>query len=385
MPGQLALPVLQPTELVLPERFSYSSLQQLRQCPRRWQLRHARYGNQRGYPEAFNPAAEQGRMVHRLVSLFFRTMVAAGNPALGSPAFQAAAKELNPLHRATLLYDEAQRKLAAHPRGRGQRLRFTPLDIYNGASVLFQREYRSSSAPPREPCSGSVAAVHERAQESLTQLLARQGSVSERVLAHPTLPLHGIVDLLLSGDRGAIVIDFKTGAPHDSHREQVQLYGLLWWRQEGSLPERGEVRYGARVDVVDVDEATLERLELRLAAELSCLRDELIAEAPATPGEHCTHCPVRPLCDRYWHESMPGSAWVDAEILIEGQDALGLRGTLLSGQPVRVLLHPMMEALRKELGAGTRTRWLGLRRDEIMGTLEATEQTEIFVVEPSSL
>jgi hypothetical protein len=384
MPGPLALPVLPPTALVVPERFSYSSLQQLRECPRRWQLRHARYGDQTGYPEAFSPPAERGRMVHELVSQLFRAMAAAGNPTQGSAAFQAAARELKPLDQAAFLVDEARRKLAAHPRGRGQRLSFTPLEIYSAASLLFQREYRPATTPRREPriatrpADPATRQEEPPAQEALAWRLRRQGVLSEKPLMHPTLPLHGIVDLLLWGQHGAIVVDFKTGAPHASHHEQVQLYGLLWWRQEGHLPEGGEVRYGARAEEIAMDEATLLRLEQQLTAEISQFRTSLVSEAPALVGDHCHFCPVRPLCDRYWEEPLAASDWVDAEILIEGDDALGLRGTLLTGQAVRVLLSPPMDGLRAELPAGTRTRWLGLRRDDPAGPLERTAQTEVF-------
>ncbi|RYZ17625.1 MAG: PD-(D/E)XK nuclease family protein [Myxococcaceae bacterium] len=386
MAGPLALPVVQPTALVQPRRFSYSSLQQMRQCARRWQLHHARYGDQTGYPESFSPAAEQGRLVHRLVSLLFRAMAAAGNPAPGSPAFQAAARELNALGKATTLLREVQQKLTTHPRHRGQQLRATAIEIYSAAAQLFQREYRPASHPPDSPPSrawsgeASAGRSPDASQEALAQRLARQGRLSEQSLAHPSLPLHGIVDLLVQDPRGAIVIDFKTGAPQASHREQIELYGLLWWRQEGILPERGEVRYGTQAEAVPLEEATLHRLERVLAEDIARLQLTLASEAPATPGEHCRHCSVRPLCDRYWQEPMPDAAWVDAEVRIEGHDALGLRGHLPSGQAARVLLPHALAPLRAELGAGARTRWLNLRRAGETTALEATPQTEVFVV-----
>jgi hypothetical protein len=382
----LVSPVVQPIALTVPERFSYSSLHQIRECPRRWQLVHARYEDRVGYPETFSPAAERGRLIHRLLRLLFQTMATAGNPAPGSKAFQAAARALNPLGRAALLHEEAQRNLEAHPRRRGQQLRFTPLEIYSAATLLFQREYASVSSNQRQKsengpqveCSSRTAL--SGAHEPLAQRLARWGSLSEKSLVHPTLPLHGIVDLLLQSPQGAIIVDFKTGSPKPSHNEQIQLYALLWWRQEGHLPARGEVRYGSQIEEVDVQEATLLRLETSLTEELSAHVAALATDAIATPGEHCKFCPVRPLCARYWEAPVPTTGEVDAEILIGGEDSLGFQGSLPHGQLIRVLLPPAKERLRTVLKAGSLTRWLGLRREESSSTLECTEQTEIFVV-----
>ena len=55
-------------------------------------------------------------------------------------------------------------------------------------------------------------------------------------VAHPTLPVHGVIDLLRRDAAGTHVVDFKTGTPKPEHRDQFALYALLWWRATGDLP-----------------------------------------------------------------------------------------------------------------------------------------------------
>lgn len=334
------LPILRPTEWLSPERYSYSTLVRLRECPRRWQLQHARYGESVGYPEPFQGSAERGRLVHQLVSHLFRAMAKNGNPPVGSPNFQAAIRELDPLGTASRLVEQFRERWARDPRPSKQRFSWTPLEIYSAASLTFHREYRPMSgkarppAPPAQPLNGTASG------RAASIRLSRTGVLSEHRVEHPTLPIFGYVDLILQGQRGAILVDIKTGSPSPSHKEQVALYALLWWRQEGQLPESGELRYGTHAEPVDVRPESLELLETDLAREIQSWSERLSAEANATPGEHCQRCPVRPSCDPYWEQPPQAGEWVDAEIVVEGADALGLRVRQRSGAPARLLLPP---------------------------------------------
>ena len=85
-----------------------------------------------------------------------------------------------------------------------------------------------------------------RSESSLSSLLAANGTLSERELRHPSLPVVGILDLIRATDDGVLVVDFKTGAAKSEHQEQVELYALLWWRNSGEMPVRIAVQYPER-------------------------------------------------------------------------------------------------------------------------------------------
>jgi hypothetical protein len=372
------LPVLRPTEWVQPDRYSYSILVRLRECPRRWQLQHARYGNKAGYPEIFHGPAERGRLIHQLVSCMFRSLAKGGNPPIGSTDFQAIIRDLDPISTATRLVEQCRERWGADPQPSRQRVSWTPLEIYSAASLVFQREYRPQKGTARP--STNIVQEKTRAERggTATTKLAHLGALSEHRVEHPTLPFFGYVDLILQGQKGAILVEIKTGSPQPSHQEQVALYALLWWRQEEQLPEAGEVRYGSHAEPVDVRQSTLESLEANLLREMQFWSEQLSTEASATPGKHCQRCPVRPSCDPYWEQPPREDVWVDAEVLVEGADILGLRVRQKSGLRVRLLLPPEQEGLRQELQEGTHLRCLDLKRLDRGDALEITAQSELW-------
>jgi hypothetical protein len=137
------------------------------------------------------------------------------------------------------------------------------------------------------------------------------GSYPELELRVPRIGWHGIADLLILSPQSCEIMDFKTGAKHDAHRFQLQVYALLWSRDselnpEGRLIDKLTISYDnteVTVDpptVLELDALEQKLVERRLGAETA-----LSATPPeARPSvDNCRHCSVRHLCDEYWQSA----------------------------------------------------------------------------------
>src|SRR5687767_3652518 len=66
-----------------PERFSYSSLKRLEECPLRWQLANSSYGELPRYPSRPSASIETGTIVHDALEKLFRGLAQRGLPPIG--------------------------------------------------------------------------------------------------------------------------------------------------------------------------------------------------------------------------------------------------------------------------------------------------------------
>ncbi|HET6462420.1 MAG TPA: PD-(D/E)XK nuclease family protein, partial [Candidatus Krumholzibacteria bacterium] len=106
--------------------------------------------------------------------------------------------------------------------------------------------------------------------------------------------VHGVIDRLDTLKDGALVTDYKLGAPHDSHHFQVAVYAWAVQRALGNTPVRARLVYlgydPIRVDETDPDpqriSALVEAMEKSFASE----------EFEAKPGEVCAECTHRSVC-----------------------------------------------------------------------------------------
>lgn len=313
-----------PTEWAgAPAQYSYSTLKSLRECPLRWPLQRSRYGETRGFPERPIVAAMIGKIIHSALDQLFRALAAHGLPPVGCAPFQRVLRELDLVSKIRASLRARQDDLSANPRAAGQRIIASERDLYNQVCRLFHPVYAQARAARQER---QERPPRKCMDESIHELLAKlytKGTLSEVKLIHPTLPLLGIIDLLWD-DRGQTrIVDFKTGAPQPQHREQIELYALLWWRVTGDRPVSLEIRHPAGVETYDIDETTLLALEARLAEELRSLSADLDhPPCVARPGLHCRHCDVRALCDTYWtgcqraSSLLEGDTWCDAELTV---------------------------------------------------------------------
>lgn len=334
-----------------PSTFSYSSLQALRTCPRRWQLVHSAWGPYPRFPERPQAAAIEGQIVHEALDLLARELGRRGRPPIASAEFRAALEWCGFWPFFATQVDDWNRRLAAHPRA-GPRyvLRTNPRDLANQAVRLFREQYRPGAglrvdAGPGDGASrdGSVGLG-----ASPLSLLHARGALSEVRLEHPSLPLVGVLDLVaLERDHSTTVVDFKTGARKPAHEEQVLLYVLLWWRATGTRPERAIVQYLDSSWVLSPTDTDLLAAERSVAEAIVQARDVLAAwPAAARPGQECTWCTVRPRCSEGWAFCGAASGVrapsprTDLEVAVSSNSTpTGFTGTRPSGEEVSIVFE----------------------------------------------
>lgn len=299
--------------LVAPSRWvtsldtlSYSSLCAIERCPRQWQLTRSEWPGFERLPVHPNASAIEGTLVHEVLDLVFREMAFAGLPEIGATGFREALRRADVMGQIQRRLDAAHATLERHPRRASLHLPHDARSLYNRVAGLFQREYaaveRNDAAPL--PRTGAAPGV----ERSALSLLTARSVLTEWSLAHPTLPLRGVADLIRREASGTMIVDFKTGQPRDEHETQLALYALLWWRTTGDLPRATAVRHPRGLRVFPVDAESLVEGERALATRIDALRGA-VQQTPAFAkrGAHCGSCPVRPFCEDYWAEGAQAS------------------------------------------------------------------------------
>jgi hypothetical protein len=382
--------VSSPYELMAPSRwaqpprqFSFSSLQAVADCPRRWQLLHSEWGTHPRFPERAHPSTVEGQIVHEALDLLFRALGRVGRPPPGSAEFQAAASGCGFWDFFATRIDEWNSGAARHPRaGPGFVIRTPPRELANRAVRLFREQYRpgdrrtTRSMPEQGVEVGSVLAR-----------LRRDGALSEVRLEHPSLPLAGILDLVtLEQDSAVTVVDFKTGAAKDSHRKQLLLYAMLWWRVTGVPPARIEVQYLNHGRKEHVSRTELEQVEKEAGREIEQAVEAIARHpAPAHVAHGCAYCPVRARCDDGWpHSERPGplaGRTADCEITVASAPTrTGFTGRRRDGRELPVVYDSAVGATLPSLGVGTRMRLVDAVPTEEGKTLEIRAWSECYLL-----
>ncbi|MCC6553791.1 MAG: PD-(D/E)XK nuclease family protein [Polyangiaceae bacterium] len=371
-----------------PERFSYSSLKRMGACLRQWQLATSSYGDLARYPERMSEPAEVGIIAHDLLSRLFRAMALAGHPPIGSEPFRAAVARVDLLGAARAMLADVERRAVASPRAPGFRLQATARDVYNKVSQAFRSEYASVAAQAAalpalpSPAPDPAAAAEPAPTADRLELLVRQGVLSEEEVRHPGLPLRGFIDLLVRRQGRTTVLDFKTGAAHDEHRDQLLLYALMWWRSTGDLPATIELRYGARVVSWPVSEPDLVRAEREVSEKIERHRAGLRARpAAATVGPACAGCAVRQLCAEYWSAPPSGRSGdrADLELVVEGSvTKTGLMGRTRGGQEIALVFEEAVALSAGPFPPGARLRILGAQREAGAHAFRIPRGAEVF-------
>lgn len=377
-----------------PASFSFSSLKRMGACLRQWQLTRSTYGDYNRYPERPSEAAEVGRIVHELLSQLFQAAAIVGYPPLGSDEFRRVVESVGVANKARTMLDTFAMAVENNPRSHGLRLRATPRDVFNQVAQAFRAEYTRvlAAAPAFTPIPrvDSVSDVAAAAPADRLDRLGTLGVLSEEEVRHPSLPLFGIIDLLVRRNDRTTVLDFKTGSSRPEYREQIHLYALMWWRSTGDLPASVELRYGAQVQSWPVSEDELGRLEDEVAARIAAHTSALMARpAAASVGPHCATCSVRQICGDYWtnrvaSESQKGRDRVDQELVVWNSGATaGFVGRDPQGSEVTVVFDEEAANLFGPFASGEKLRILGALIDpEEHGALRLTKGTEVFRVPP---
>lgn len=293
----------------VPPIWSYSSLEDVEGCPRRYALSRADYPDlwdRRGYPRLPVPAAIRGDVVHGALEIIVKALVKANCRSTRSAEAVAVLRELGGYTKVAedvlstqLARFDANPRLSSDrrdqltrqltdwvPQARGQ------IQTYLNRMELHPSAASGSGTPPSDPS---------------VRLPARLGDHPEKELVADALRLKGRVDLLSVDTDGAQITDFKTGAEVPSHDDQLRLYALLWDEDDLANPDGLAVTALVAAypghDVAVAVPASEELAEARsaVATRIAAADAAAMAEPPAAIlGDHCGRCSVRGLCDTYW-------------------------------------------------------------------------------------
>jgi PD-(D/E)XK nuclease superfamily len=127
------------------------------------------------------------------------------------------------------------------------------------------------------------------------------------VLGGGAVVVSGRLDVLLGGPpspRPAIVVEVKAGRWHDGARADAHLYALVVALRDGRPPAAVvTVVADGTTQVEPIRPAVLTAAADRVIHAMEVAADIAAGEpAPAHPGSHCGHCPLRPACPE-------GRAW----------------------------------------------------------------------------
>lgn len=369
-----------------PSWFSYSSFRDASECPRRWALMRATYPaiwDQPGYPERANPAAVVGDVVHRALEHIVKSLVSAG---ADSTASAAAAPVLRSLGGYSAVVDKAlaerTQKLAGNPRiapGLDSFVR----DLRRRVPEMRQRTQAALSRTRLTVRGPASAPDSDQGRSSLGD-----GSYPEFQIVASALGWAGRADLVTIAGGHVEIVDYKTGEPSTHHADQLQIYALLWARQDQLDSAR---RFATRLtlsypthdeDVPVPSEEELVALEASLVARSAQLRDQLAMERPARPAPAaCRFCAVRHMCDAYWQTvSVVGDGWTDAEFRVTSRNGPRSFLGLLQNSNEPVLIRTSEE---EHWPAGSRWRLLdahATRIEDESVALSLTRSTEAYRV-----
>lgn len=379
-----------------PEQWSYSSLREAEECPRRWSLSRATYPavwDRSGYPQRPVVASLVGEVVHSALERVLRALHAEGCDSRVGTAAVSILRQLggySVLVRVAI--EEQLRRLEPNPR---MAPRIETLRAVLNKHVPEIRQ-RVQSIVTRMPLAPSGRALEGQAGGGRGPL--GPGSYPEIELRAPQLRFFGRVDLLSVGTGQVTITDYKTGQPDPQHVDQLRIYALLWHHDDELNPWRVPaaslvIVYSAHDEFLDGPDAVeLDDLATTLDARIESAQSQiLLRPPPARPApDVCRYCSVRHMCEEYWAGLAPPVAgdvgadrvFVDCEGTITGRN--GPRSWMLTLKPTsfEVLLRTPTET--PGFDAGDRVRLLGLiygADDDCERTVATvTQASEVFVL-----
>ncbi len=374
---------------VRPERLSYSALTGIEMCPRRWWLLHSQYDElDGGYPELVSAAAVTGTVVHGGLKAFADFLRRSGNPTPGSTGFVEVRRAFPLRETVRQLRREALNQLANNPRvdiltlgsavsvdgcidsvkrlvtkaywgnalghGEGEVIgnideaRVSRGEVPPVISASYEHRFPQGGEPDLAASgeiNGPRAAGPGRWLDS--DAVPRPAVLPEVHVEIADPPLRGVIDLVVTGQEGDTVVEFKTGEPLAEHEGQSRFYAVLWWRSTGRPIRRRLLVYADYEPVLlsglCTDELVQEVASLRerAATALANLGDY---PPPARPtSDKCLVCPVRQICDDYWQSPTTIAGLWTSELLVSLRD-----GEIATGQ--RDLELDLHEAEESENG-----------------------------------
>lgn len=365
-----------------PLLWSYSSLNEMEACARRWMLSRADYPDiweRHGYPSLPVVAAIFGNVVHSVIEELTKTLGAAG---ITSPSAGDVVGVLGSLGgwrgivSAAIEYQVA--RLDDNPRVSAERVDRVRSELMRRAPEAadqvkaFLGRAMLPIAGLTEPSLGPLAADAPKVRHP-----AGRGVHAERRVTARSLRVTGTIDQLVVDDTDVTVTDFKTGLEADAHDDQVRIYALLWHLDEETNPD-GRPATQLRVayqsyerSVAAPDTTQLQALEAATASRVAAA-DQITITPPPVPNPSegtCQFCQVKHLCDAYWLTLTPRISEVSTDEWFDFE-GLVLRPNGSRSWFVATLTEPRTEVLVRTVRTdvpfqiGQRVRLLGVRRSQ---------------------
>jgi len=372
-----------------PAFWSYSSLGAAEECPRRWMLCRADYGNLwegHGYPPRPAFAALVGTVVHRCLELLLVAFQAQGCPSVADPAAVDAIRGLGGYSKLVeLVINEELAALKGNPRAADLEPALAR-QLTKSVPQIRQRVQMAISRARLAPAGGDS----EMGPEGSDEIGVTRGSHTEVELRDEDLRVMGRADLITVSETGCTITDYKTGEPSEGHADQLRLYGLLWTRDKRVNPDQIPIEslvvaYATHDEPVDAPSAAeLATLADQITSRIAATEEQLDQRPPpAKPDpEICRFCDVKHLCDDYWatvpsmlgagpSESATGFVDCEGEIAQRNGPMSWVIG--LEGEPDSALLRTTDE--RPGFGVGDYVRLLGVAA----GTVEAEGASQVVL------
>lgn len=316
-----------------PAEMSVTTLAEIEMCPRRWALNAASYPDLwkgRGYPPRVQLSALAGTVVHLALETITKGFVTAGCPSVQDPAAFKLMKDLGGYTQIVNdCIDRVLERLASNPRAK----RFLEIAVRSLRSQVPELRTRLQTMFSRMQLPLIISSSRADGDATKTRRPLTVGTFSEIEFRAKEIGWKGKADLLVLSPDVCEISDFKTGAPHDTHSFQIQVYALLWNRDADLNPNRRRanrltLRYGnEETEVAPLNEPELDDLETRVVIRTAAARQAVSHHPPeARPDpDHCRYCGVRQLCAEYWasqHETVKNgeiSQYGDVELSITGR------------------------------------------------------------------
>lgn len=317
-----------------PTEMTVTALAEIEACPRRWALGVANYPALwagRGYPPRVQANLLEGSVVHLALEAITKGFARAGCPSVQDPTALRVLKELGGYTKVVNnCIDQVIHRLAGSPRAK-RALEFAARFLCERVPALRMR-VQTILCRVRLP---QVGDSYTHDQSSKTRSPLSLGLFPEIELRARQLSWKGRADFLVLSPGSCEIIDFKTGAQDDKHKFQIQVYALLWSRDNELNPGRRIANRlilaysNGNVEVSAPTTNELDALESSIVARSESARESVSQHPPeARPNPvHCKNCSVRQLCDEYWKadtqsriaEKLRDNEFADLEVIISGR------------------------------------------------------------------
>lgn len=303
-----------------PERFSFTALETIAGCPRRWAYSEATFTPggladvQGRLVRRASWAAIRGVAVHATLEELLRIHRKENGPRKSDWSLvQFWVKHLPPGGLATLILNRGSKAIGEateHSRNRKMRAPLLRQLAEETPSLVASVNLKLAKAlPTQDRGPPSTQGVGRSLRAGASSEVWLEGAFSD---GGKTYRVCGCVDVLTVSEEEVELLDYKTGAPHPEHHAQLELYALLLGKDERFNPDRRQATALALVyenGTVDKwpapSEADLIRLGSALVQRCKAAVDlTALKPPPARVGEHCGWCDARQICSDYWAEPL---------------------------------------------------------------------------------